>query len=190
MSAAPRVVTGALLVLALGAEARADLTIEEAYRAIPHRQTTFDPGRSSISSGEKQALDRLFALTDRAMAARVQSLGWLRSGGRRDRFAPSYDRIVRDIRDLEVPGRLTGVHAAVTAAVEDQLAYLEEWNDARSRGEEYRWNMGRGAPRHPRASAASARLHEAYGILVNLYPSEDPQNRQAFFDHLCALDFY
>ena len=36
---------------------------------------------------------------------------------------------------------------------------------------------------------ASARLHEAYGQLMRLYPEEGAQNRDAFFDYLCALDF-
>jgi hypothetical protein len=36
---------------------------------------------------------------------------------------------------------------------------------------------------------ASVKLHEAYAELMRLFPEEGRQNRDAFFDHLCALDF-
>ncbi len=41
----------------------------------------------------------------------------------------------------------------------------------------------------PLVTGASQKLIKAYQVLIQAYPQEPPQNRQAFFDYLCALDF-
>ena len=80
-----------------------------------------------------------------------------------------YDALLADLRGLALPPKLQPVHRFVVDAVVAERAYLE----------------GEAAAVH----RASARLHEAYAALMRLYPEEGPQNRDAFFDYLCALDF-
>ena len=81
-----------------------------------------------------------------------------------------YDPLLADLHALAVPSRLRRVHTLVTEAVVAEHAYL-------ARNEQ-------GA-----IQTASARLHEAYAELMRLFPEEGRQNRDAFFDYLCALDF-
>jgi len=80
-----------------------------------------------------------------------------------------YEPLLAELRALALPARLQPVQRLVGEAVVAERAYLD----------------GEASAVH----TASARLHEAYGQLVRLYPEEGAQNRDAFFDYLCALDF-
>jgi hypothetical protein len=149
-----RVATIAALLL-LAADARA-MSVDEAYAAIPHRRTVFDRRAATMPADEADALQRLFALVDRAIVARMTKTG--------------YDPLLADLRALDVPSRLHRVHALVTEAVVAEHAYLTRNEQAA-------------------VQTASVKLHEAYAELMRLFPEEGRQNRDAFFDHLCALDF-
>ena len=81
-----------------------------------------------------------------------------------------HDAVLTDLRALDLPERLRRVQALVTAAVVAERAYVVDSNQ--------------GA-----VQAASANLHEAYAELMRLFPGEDANNRDAFYDYLCALDF-
>ena len=80
-----------------------------------------------------------------------------------------YEPLLAELRALALPARLQPVQRLVVEAVVAERAYLD----------------GEASAVH----TASARLHEAYGQLMRLYPEEGAQNRDAFFDYLCALDF-
>ena len=80
-----------------------------------------------------------------------------------------YEPLLAELRALALPARLQPVQRLVGEAVVAERAYLD----------------GEASAVH----TASARLHEAYGQLMRLYPEEGAQNRDAFFDYLCALDF-
>ena len=80
-----------------------------------------------------------------------------------------YEPLLAELRALALPPRLQPVQRLVVEAVVAERAYLD--------GEASAVHM------------ASTRLHEAYGQLMRLYPEEGAQNRDAFFDYLCALDF-
>ena len=80
-----------------------------------------------------------------------------------------YEPLLAELRALALPARLQPVQRLVVEAVVAERAYLE--GDASA------------------VHTASVRLHEAYGHLMRLYPEEGAQNRDAFFDYLCALDF-
>ena len=80
-----------------------------------------------------------------------------------------YEPLLAELRALALPPRLQAVQRLVVEAVVAERAYLD----------------GEASAVH----TASARLHEAYGQLMRLYPEEGAQNRDAFFDYLCALDF-
>jgi hypothetical protein len=149
-----RIVTLAALLLLV--RSAAAMSVDEAYASIPHRRTVFDRRAATMPAEEADALQRLFAIVDRAIVARVTKSG--------------YDPLLAELRALDVPSRLRRVHTLVTEAVVAEHAYLTR-NDQAA------------------VQTASARLHEAYAELMRLFPEEGPQNRDAFFDYLCALDF-
>jgi hypothetical protein len=148
--------TVSIAMLMLLARSAAAMSVDEAYAAIPHRRTVFDRRAATMSAGEADGLEQLFALVDRAIVARVT-----RSG---------HEAILADLRALDLPERLRRVQALVIDAVVAERAYLVDGNQ--------------GA-----VQAASAHLHEAYAELMRLFPGEDANNRDAFYDYLCALDF-
>lgn len=87
-----------------------------------------------------------------------------------------------------MPEGLKAMHRSVLDALIDQGAYFEEWQRAVSKREPFKHALG-ASPQHPRVISSSQKLHEAYGRLMQVYPQEAERAKQAFFDHLCALDF-
>ena len=80
-----------------------------------------------------------------------------------------HDDVLAALRSLDPPPRLGRVRTLVIEAVVAEQAFL--------------------AGDQAAVTTASARLHEAYGELMRLYPGEGAHNRDAFCDYLCALDF-
>ncbi len=58
-------------VLSLPAEA---MTPDEAYSAIPHRRTQYEPPKSTVAAEKARELGRLFTLTDEGVILRVQGM--------------------------------------------------------------------------------------------------------------------
>jgi hypothetical protein len=168
------------------AMAKTPMSVEEAYRAIPHRQTPFDAGQAKMSAEEKAYLKQLFHLADQAMVSRVEAMAWFQTGGKRGIDYAAYTRRIDEIlarhEDLLPPRKLTGVHRLIGEAVRDQKAYFTQWQA--SYEHQQRFN-----PSNKSVRSAHKKLIDAYGYLMKLYPRETPYNQQAFFDHLCALDF-
>jgi len=156
------------------------MTVEEAYRAIPHRRTIFALEAAKMSQGERQHLSQLFQLVDQAIVERVQMLIWLQTGGRRGAPATRYDEILSHLKRMSVPARLANVHRLVEEAIEEQRAALEEWRSA---------GLPASLAAHVRVDRSSQKLRQAYGELMQLFPKEEAHNQNAFFDYLCALDF-
>jgi hypothetical protein len=82
-----------------------------------------------------------------------------------------HDAVVADLRALQLPKTLRSVQILVIDAVVAQQAYLVDGKQAAIR-------------------AASAHLHAAYAELMRLFPGENAHNRDAFYDYLCALDYF
>jgi hypothetical protein len=100
-------IVAALLGLAGSA---AGMSVEAAYASIPHRRTVFDRRAATMPADEADALQRLFAIVDRAIVARVTKAG--------------YDPLLAELRAFDAPSRLRRVHALVTEAVVAEHAYL------------------------------------------------------------------
>ncbi len=164
--------TAALMVgiFLLLTSASFSMTVEEAYRSIPHARTAFLSDDSKLPQDEKRALVTLFEIVDEAIVLRVEAL---RS---RSAMQEEYALLKARLASMAVPLKLQNVRELVLGAVKDQESYLKK------------------KPRQVNASdkavsAASGKLHTAYGELMGLYPNENAHNKQAFFDYLCALDF-
>lgn len=157
-----------------------DETIAAAYRAIPHRRTTFDRGAARMTDREKTYLRAFFHLVDLAMVERVRMARWLSSAGSEGKLASNYGVILEELAELDPPRSLREVQKLVAAAIEEQRALLEAWKKVGKR------TFPRG---DSRVRSSSSKLHRAYSLLMKAYPREERNNKQAFFDHLCALDF-
>lgn len=146
--------------------------IARAYQSIPHRQTRFDPAAANLPDVDKRFLDEFFSLSDLALVERVDFLASGGDGGH-------YDDILRRLSDLPAPPQAEAAQRLLVAAIQDQKTYLE-----RVRAGETRFDIN-----DPLVESAHRRLIQAYGVLMRAYPSETGHNQQAFYDHLCALDF-
>ena len=155
------------------------MSVEEAYRAIPHQRTIFDSSRSNIDLVERHYLTTFFALIDRAVVARVESVRDIRAGREPDMMA--YKSILSDLDALSVPARLRQAQSFVRNAISDQRQALQRWSANPS--------LLSHIATDPSVASASNNLHRAYSELMRLYPSEPKMNKQAFFDYLCALDY-
>ena len=72
-------------------------------------------------------------------------------------------------------------------SIKEQQEFFNAWEKARGtdKFELYSKNMAN----HPKVKSSHGKLLQTYYILKAAYPREDEQNLQAFYDHLCALDF-
>jgi hypothetical protein len=158
------------------------LTVDEAYKGIPHARTVFDLDHAAMPKDEKECLSKIFELTDQALIIRVQTLQAFRSGNfQSDDYINQYDDVLNQLRSVDVPPKLGQVHRQIGKAIEAQKKFFSKWH-----------TMGRvmgNIAGESEVQASSQNLHEAYGLLMNLYPNETANNKQAFFDYLCALDF-
>jgi hypothetical protein len=168
------------------------MTVQEGYRAIPHRYTAFEIKSAKMDPKEAACLESFFRLVNLAIIERVQTLTWFQSNGRQGSSLQSYRKRVGDLitqfRGLDVPKNLEEVRRQVIGAIKDQRTYFEEWEQVMTKREPFRYVLGSGS-RHPKVLASSQKLQQAYAQLMQVYPREGSRNQQAFFDHLCALDF-
>jgi len=168
------------------------ISVEEAYGAIPHRYTPFESRSVKMSSTHAAVLQEFFRLLNLAIVERVQAQAWFQSTGKKGVAFPNYqrstDRLIEQLEALTTPESLKIVHRDVIHALKDQRAYFEEWQQAIHKREPFKYALG-ASPHHPRVLSSSQKLRQAYGQLIHLYPQETERTKQAFFDHLCALDF-
>lgn len=148
------------------------LSVEEAYRLIPHRQTVFQAASAQMTGPESTYLSAFFSAIDHAIVAKVSS-------SRGSTVAQAYAPVWTAWAQLRPSAALRPTQERVKAAIEEQQAFLLEV-ERKQTG----WNMS-----HPRVRSASAKLQAAYGELMRIYGNENAGNKQAFFDYLCALDF-
>ena len=157
------------------------MPVAEAYRQIPHQRTAFDPAQSQATRDEADYLSALFALTDAAVTERVATQAKLSAGEPLEPGASNYEAILSGILALDTPGRLLPVEALVYQAIVEQRRYLEDWRAAGRR--DYF------EPDDPLVVSAHKKLVGAQDRLRALFDQEGLHNRQAFHDHLSALDF-
>ena len=161
------------------------MTVEEAYASIPHQRTPFSPAASRLSPAQADALARLFALSDRATVLRVQGLQALHFGDspRLRGLLPDYRALLSDFQSLPSSEQTQAASGLVRTAIEQHRKFFETRLQAGSAG------GGQATAFTPDVYQASEKLKQAYGLLMTAFPKETAGNRQAFFDHLCALDF-
>ena len=164
-----------------------DLSVEAAYAAIPHRRTAMDFAASNMPEGDKRFLEVAFHLIDQAIRLRVTAYQKLSRGEVRDlQFISDLDRLIECLQNTEAPPSLAGYQARLVQALSDQRSFFAEWH---TQGQQFQYGNPQTIATHPQVQSASGALKESYQILMETYPSESSQNKEAFFDYHCALDF-
>ena len=164
-----------------------DLSVDAAYAAIPHRRTAMNFAASNMPEQERRFLEVAFHLIDQAIRLRVSAYQKFSRGEFRDSQSISdMDRLVDYLQNTEAPDNLSNYQARLIQALSDQRAFFEEWEN---QGEQFQYGSPQTIGTHPKVQSASTALREAYGILMEKYPTEGNSNKEAFFDYHCALDF-
>lgn len=157
------------------------MNVAQAYRAIPHNQETFRSRRSVIKRAEAEYLEQAFSLVDLAVVERITLLRAAQHQGDRPLRLNNYEQILKRFMAISVPPSLEYFHQQVAAAIMEEHDYYETIQDQPSVRTVNRW--------HPLIRRPHRRLWASYQFLVSQYPQESRSNQQAFFEHLCALDF-
>ncbi len=158
------------------------LSVEEAYRAIPHRRTVFQTNKAKMSTMEKKYLDNFFHLVDLIIVERVEMLSWLELNVQKCRERVTYDEILNDLKSLDAPSSLSDVHRLVIQVIECQRNLLEELQNYPERKVVILASGNKDC-------SANQKLILAYKKLVSRYSNESLHNKQAFFDYLSVLSF-
>jgi len=161
------------------------LSVDQAYAAIPHRRTAWTESQTTVPADERAYRRTIFLVVDEAIAARVAGL----QNFSQQRFDfidvdGQFDRLISFTRSMPVPARLTAYHRQILAALSSDRQFFAEW---KSQGANFPYAQQLAADGN--VQAASAAAHAAYSELMSKYPAESQQNKDAFFDYHCALDF-
>ena len=93
----------------------------------------------------------------------------------------NYDQILKRLMAVSVPSGLDYFHHQVVAAIIEEKQYYQGLQAQPSVSAVSQW--------HPLIRRPHRRLMASYQFLAERYPQESRSNQQAFFEHLCALDF-
>jgi hypothetical protein len=164
------------LLLLLNSSAFA-LEIDQAYRLIPHQQTTFKLHQSKIPKSEARSVAQLLSLAEQAMVERVDALA---NGPDKSGYLSRIDSILWQMDHLQVPANLERSREHILTAVQQHRTYFELHGSNGSQAK---------AARQQLIQSSHGHLISAYNRLMQTYPTETQHNKKAFFDYLCALDF-
>lgn len=158
-----------------GDELRQEMGLADAYRLTNVKQQTFDLASADMIEAEKRYLSDMFKVTDLAVIERVGTQEALR---RRDKTADNYSIILSKFDALSPPDKLRTIHQQIRNAIALERDYID--------------GLRRGL-RFDAQSDTVQTVHRTllwvYAELQRLYPNEDARIREAFYAHLCALDF-
>jgi len=155
---------GSNFAVASDSIAMTQLTIEEAYQAIPHRRTEYSASTSLQPSAVSDYLEDLFKATDLALIERINGLNDAYDSKR-------YQYRIDQLKAIDPPKEVDAAHQLIVAAVNEHKQYFN--NAKRETG---------------LIRSSHTKLIQAYKLLMNKLP-DTQDNQRAYFDHLCALDF-
>lgn len=159
------------------------MSVGEAYKLIPHKQTTYMSSKSPLDSATKHELEKLFKIVDEGVVARFSAFQKLYYAHPAPGAISSYKTVISKLLRLSVSIKVRPVKEKIISSMKHQVQYLESWS---------REITKKAIPFNPGDSNvqnATRTLKTSYSDLMSLFPSESEHNKQAFFDHLCALDF-
>lgn len=170
-------------------EVRAESSTFNADYWSHHRFTPYLKDQSPLSIPESQYLENLFQLTELAMINRLDAANAFGRGQNAralNDFNYKYRRLVDAFQGLTPPKKLEKAQNLILEAMHDQAKFINDWgNSTKAEHENYR----RTFHKDNNVQSAHKKLLSAYHILMKTYPKETANNKQAFFDFLCAMDF-
>ncbi len=183
------VVMGVALLCAIPVYAD-DLTVGGAYKALNHKQTTFDKKASLLADDEAKYLDHLFFVTDLAFRERMLMLRYAKAH-ETGRYIESYnkeiDNLLASFEFITPPSHiLKQVQDLIIASIKEQKAFFNEWHNA---SEAKARALIQTYASHQLVQASHMKLMQAYQLLKSAFGNEAAHNQQSFYDHLCVLDF-
>jgi len=81
---------------------------------------------------------------------------------------------------MNIPDNLKQAHELITQAIHEQNQYFKKIDSSKK----YSFNAN-----DKIVQTSHTKLIQAYNLIMALFPKENKHNKEAFFDHLCALDF-
>ena len=175
-----------LTVMLFAAFPATAMTVSQAYDAISHRQTPFNPDIANMSLEDSAFLEQFFNLTDKAVRDRVQVQRHL--AGKKDgisigEYNKRHAEILKSIKALKASDNTSPVRDLVASALEDEKNVLNKWSKEKKKS----------SASHDKETVAlidgiHEKLVEAFLLLIKTYHYEEPQNRQAFKECLSGLD--
>jgi hypothetical protein len=183
-----RILVFAFALLCLTAPAQA-MTVEEAYKAIPHQRTIFDPEQANMARQDALYLQKFFALTDEALRDRVEALTRLsgsKGGITIAEYNKRHEKTVKALAGLAPSDTAAPASMIIVEAIGEQADFLNAW--ARAEPKKKEW-LKANFRDDPLVQSSHNKLVKGYMMLLQAFPVEAGQNRQAFYDYLCALDF-
>lgn len=164
------------------------VTVKESYLSIPHQQTPFNLKEAQMERGEAKVLDYLFHVVDFAIVGKVQTMEGFQSHGERgisfEQYESQIDIALSELERVSISNQLSLPYKLIIEAIGEQKSYLAAWHESTVEGQSFKFNS-----HHPLIRSSHQKLINAYTHLMKSFPDEKSHNRQAFFDHLCALDF-
>ncbi len=184
----------ALMISMPAIDARAqekEMTVEEAYAAVNHQRTQFKKVYAKMSQEEARYLEHLFFVTDLALRERMimmRHFAQKRDEDYIEKYNAEIDNLLESFKLVSAPSPvLENVEDLVTDAIKEQKRFFEQW--AGTKGTKFYSSWYHSHAFHPLVQSSHGKLLRAYSLLVKDYKSEGMDNKQAFYDHLCALDF-
>ena len=157
--------------------------VDQAYAAIPHRRTEFDPTNPSILPSHREYLHQVMALIDQAVLWRVSGLQAVHQNSpNRERWAQAGARLIQSLERLQPPPEARRYQAYVLDAFDAYRHYFQvrafetDAIDLRNLNDD------------PVMIRASNAARAAYHELKSIYPNRDAAAEASFYDAHHALD--
>ena len=161
------------------------ISIEEAYAAIPHKRTVFNAKESPLAITNTFALTQLFEALERAIVLKIMADKALASKNAEamTHTLEQYSGVIKGLLSLDSPTEIKPAQTLIIAAIEKHQAHFTHKQAAAFAGKTHDISTS------PEITSASADLQRAYSLLIKAFPQETANNKAAFYDYLCALDF-
>lgn len=168
-----------------------EISVEDARHNLRHIPVSFDSDLSPLPEATKTALKDLFAITDDIAILKAQSVVNLASGGKQGMSVADQrlhvKKLINRLEAVNHPLELSPVFQMLKRVLQEQEGMR---NSYRFRRPAYRPEdtLPVLLEREYSTARISENLREASKFLTEMFPSEHPKNKQAFFDQLMSLD--
>lgn len=167
---------------------RHKVSVEKAYKMIPHRRTKFNFKGSSVKGADKVYLEKAFKIVDEAVRCRVVTMhDYAKKAPKKvGKLRKDYQKLLDYLKTLTAPKALVKYHESLISAMTTQIDFFKEWEKG---GKSFSHGTLQKLRNHPKVKAASRFLIAGYQVLMRAYSGESKKNKEAFFDYHCSLDF-